>query len=237
MDPPAPQPAGIKAVIFDVYGTLLSVADGTAGERAWQELMSAFRLSHEVSLAAFQKACSWHTAKDHAVARLTGEAHPEVNWASIALRCIPALTQLSEGELDRFLRGHARILRQGTPMPGALEFLSHCRSAGLITGIASNAQPYTRHELLDAGFSMDLFDPVFLSGDHGYAKPSPRIFAFLTKAMAARHVIPSATMMVGDRADNDILPALAAGWQTWHFAPTPGRDFPALSSWLFPRED
>jgi HAD superfamily hydrolase (TIGR01549 family) len=101
-------------------------------------------------------------------------------------------------------------------MPGALAALQSFTDAGVLLGLASNAQHYTRDELALAGFSLDQFHPAlsFLSGDHGFAKPSPRVFQFLTERLAALGISPSETLMIGDSIENDIFPARAAGWQT-----------------------
>ena len=109
-------------------------------------------------------------------------------------------------------------------MPGAREVMQHLHACGIVPGIASNAQGYTRTEFTGAGFSFGPFarDLTFLSGEHGFAKPSPRVFSLLSAALAARGISPAEMLMVGDRQDNDIAPAAAAGWQTWLLTETPG---------------
>jgi putative hydrolase of the HAD superfamily len=54
----------------------------------------------------------------------------------------------------------------------------------------------------------DLFDYQGLSGLTGLRKPNPRAFQ---EAAVALGVPPAACIMVGDRIDNDIVPAKALG--------------------------
>ena len=183
----------------------------------------------------FEQYCQACIREDHSAARAAGEPWPEVHWAGISRRSLPALASLTDERLDVFLAAHAALLRTCSPMPGAGEFIHRCRTAGLITGLASNAQPYTRHEMRLAGLETSAFHPVFLSGDHGYAKPSPRLYEHLTEKLAAMDVPTDEILMVGDRYDNDVTPALDCGWQAWHYSPEPGRDFAALTQFLFPQ--
>jgi putative hydrolase of the HAD superfamily len=110
--------------------------------------------------------------------------------------------------------------------------LSVLHDAGIRLGIASNAQTYTVAELHDAGIPFRVFDDslIFLSGAHGFAKPSPRVFAFLTERLAESGIAPHETLMVGDSIENDIAPAAAAGWQTWRIHPdNPERSWELLA--------
>ena len=110
------------------------------------------------------------------------------------------------------------------PLRSAADALGAARHASLRLGLASNCQPYSLRELeavlAAAALSRDLFDPwlTFLSFEHGFSKPDPHVFQFLTIRLAARGISPVATLMVGDRCANDIAPAKNHGWRTWQFA-------------------
>jgi FMN phosphatase YigB (HAD superfamily) len=112
-------------------------------------------------------------------------------------------------------------------MPDCAPVLRECVRRGILLGIVSNAQAYTLRELrlalnhasLDpAIFQADL---TFWSFQHGFSKPDPHVFQILGARLQNRGIEISAALMLGDRADNDILPARAAGWRTWQFAATP----------------
>jgi putative hydrolase of the HAD superfamily len=94
-----------------------------------------------------------------------------------------------------------------------------------LLGIASNAQAYTLRELHEAlathAMGLDLFerDLSFWSFEHGFSKPDPHVFRLLTARLRLLGIAPAETLMVGDRADNDLDPARAHGWQTFAIGP------------------
>ena len=237
MKPPAAVP--VRAVICDVYHTLLRPLPPPPDAAArWAALWrNIFGDQPRPDLPAFDAACRDEVIARNDARRAAGEPWPEVDWESVAIAAAPALASLTTRERDTFLAAHARLQRGTALLPGTRRVLCALREAGFLLGIASNAQPYTRHELADAALPLTWFEPdlCFWSGDHGIAKPSPQVFARLSAALAARGIGPAETLMVGDRADNDVQPALAAGWQAWHFADTPGRDWPALGEALLAR--
>ena len=211
----------VKAVICDVYHTLLAVGPGPEdAEAQWQAARGKVRNgARGGSLAAFDAACRAVVAQDHAARRAAGVAWPEVDWLSVARRADPALAELSALELGRFLERHAGLQRQCRAMAGAAEFLEEMRRRGIAVGIASNAQAYTLAELAKAGLSVQGWaeDLCFWSFREGFSKPDPGVFQWLTARLAARGIAPGETLMIGDRLDNDVGPAEAAGWRAWHF--------------------
>lgn len=89
--------------------------------------------------------------------------------------------------------------------PDAIGCLEALRAAGYRTGIAGN-QPAQWAEHVRA---MHLpVDVVGCSGEWGVEKPSPEFFAHVIKAAEAA---PDEVAYVGDRLDNDVIPASEAG--------------------------
>jgi HAD superfamily hydrolase (TIGR01549 family) len=83
------------------------------------------------------------------------------------------------------------------------------RAAGLGVIIAGNQPPQARAALE----RMDLAaDAILISDELGAEKPSPEFFAAVVDA--ARCSSPAAIAYVGDRLDNDVLPARRAGMRT-----------------------
>ncbi|MFG2077778.1 HAD family hydrolase [Nonomuraea maritima] len=92
--------------------------------------------------------------------------------------------------------------------PDVREALAALRAAGLHVIIAGN-QPARAYNALVA---MDLpVDSVHTSDGWGVAKPDPGFFA---KVAAVSGREPGEILYVGDRVDNDVLPAAAAGMRT-----------------------
>jgi putative hydrolase of the HAD superfamily len=61
---------------------------------------------------------------------------------------------------------------------------------------------------------LDYFDPIVVSGDHGFRKPDPRLFEI---AAAAMGVAPAETLFVGNDMHRDIFGASNAGMRTVMF--------------------
>lgn len=223
----------IRAVICDVYGTLLEVGPPPPNADALWELLWQDRLqrSARLSLAGFAAGCEEIIAREHAAARGRGVPWPEVVWADVAGQMIPELAALPAAARDDFLFHQAQLWHTVRLWPGAAETLRALLRRGALLGIASNAQPYTLRELDEAlagaGLSRAHFVPAlcFWSFDHGFAKPDPHVFQMLTTRLKARGIAPAQTLMVGDRLDHDVAPARAHGWRAWHLGadgPTDG---------------
>ena len=72
---------------------------------------------------------------------------------------------------------------------------------------------YARGELHKVGI-LQYFDPIVVSGDHGFRKPDPRLFQ---RAIDAMGVPANNTLYVGNDMHRDIYGAKAAGMQTMMF--------------------
>jgi FMN phosphatase YigB (HAD superfamily) len=92
--------------------------------------------------------------------------------------------------------------------PDAVPALAELRSSGLLVAVGGN-QPIAREAQVRAmGLPIDL---VVSSASLGVEKPSPEFFR---RAAGALDVDPAELLSVGDRLDNDIVPARAAGCRT-----------------------
>ncbi|PZE65050.1 HAD family hydrolase [Curtobacterium sp. MCBD17_021] len=103
--------------------------------------------------------------------------------------------------------GRARI-EEADLYPDALPCLRAAIEHGLVVGIAGNQPAGVEAQLRAAGFS-----PHFLasSAAWGVEKPSPEFFA---RVIAEAGLDAGSILYVGDRLDNDVLPARAAGMRT-----------------------
>ena len=242
----------LRAVVFDVYKTLLRVGPPPPdGEARWNRLWRKFLdVAPPFSLEAFGKRTEERIAAAHAQARRSGVPFPEVYWPRIAVEAAPELAGLAPAELDDFLYGHAQTQRTVQLMPGAEETLGRLAASSALLGFASNSQPYTLRELaacLPPLCGLERFHPQlrFWSFEAGFSKPDPHVFRLLGARLQARGVSPESALMVGDRVDNDILPARGAGWRAWLLidepqahCPAEGQgDWRALGRWLAERLD
>ena len=77
-------------------------------------------------------------------------------------------------------------------------------------GIIANQLPGLEERLKDFGI-LDYFSAIFSSADLGLAKPDPAIFRL---ALQKTNCLPHQAIMIGDRLDNDIVPAKRIGMKT-----------------------
>ena len=87
----------------------------------------------------------------------------------------------------------------------ALPCLARLRSAGFRVGIAGNTSTETERFLIEAGVPADF---ISSAATWGVEKPSP---GFFTRVVKAAGFGPAEIAYVGDRIDNDVLPAQRAG--------------------------
>jgi FMN phosphatase YigB (HAD superfamily) len=96
-------------------------------------------------------------------------------------------------------------LRRDDLYPDALPCLDRLWAAGLRVGIAANQPAHIEGQLAGIGLHADF---VASSGRWGVAKPAA---AFFDRVVAEAGVPAGEIAYVGDRADNDVIPARAAG--------------------------
>ena len=147
-----------------------------------------------------------------AVARAAGLG-PHVVWAALG-------RTIERGEEHWELWRHLGIERPAAwdglvyskddLYPDALDCLERLRSCGLVVGIAGNQNAALEEWARSAALPVDI---VSGSASLGVRKPDLRFF-FRLAALA--HAEPAEVAYVGDRVDNDVLPALEAGLVALH---------------------
>ena len=233
----------IRAVIFDVYSTILQVGPPPPNaEELWQNLfIDTLGTPPPLTRAQFAVATAQAVARRHADARARGIPWPEIQWPGVVLEVLPALARLRANQREDFLFRQMQIGRALRLAEGAADCLLWLNTKQFLLGIASNSQAYTLSELgaalQSAGLNLSVFDPEvrFWSFEHGFSKPDPPVFRILSARLEARGITPAEILMVGDRLDNDNAPARSFGWQTWQL--TIGRGVGAgnwrdLLTWL-----
>jgi FMN phosphatase YigB (HAD superfamily) len=89
--------------------------------------------------------------------------------------------------------------------PDALPAIAALRAAGYLVGVAGNQPQETEQVIASLGVPLDL---VASSDGLGVAKPDP---AFFERVADELHLPAGAIAYVGDRIDNDVIPARHAG--------------------------
>ncbi|HKP21241.1 MAG TPA: HAD-IA family hydrolase [Thermoleophilaceae bacterium] len=189
------------AVLLDALGTLVELQPPAPRlQRLLQD--DGFEVSEEQAAAGFMAEIAYYL--DH---HLDG-SDPE-RLERLRDRCADEMRRaLGIEELD-----HARARRamlgalEFTPYPDVEPALRELRDRGVKRVIASNWDCSLPEWLRPTGI-LDLVDGVVTSAEVGAAKPSPRVFQ---RALGVAGVEPGDALHVGDKVDNDIEGAAAAG--------------------------
>mgnify|MGYP001086265923 CR=1 FL=1 len=232
---------GVKAVLFDVYGTLIISGSGDVGTATAIDTSEA--LTQALVVAGFQgdpeqagligkdmmkaEIQAWHLA-----GREAGADYPEVEITKVWSKIIERLSQteaikkheIAPDQIRRLGLEYECRVNPVFPMPGSIELLDGLKARGFPMGIVSNAQYYTPI-IFSAFFERSLeaigFDPecCVWSFKELKAKPSADLFPKAGKFLEQNHGIKlSETVYVGNDMLNDIYTAKEAGCQTVLFA-------------------
>lgn len=186
----------VRAVLFDVYGTLLVSAAGDIGSAS--------------PLAAL-------IAQQHAAARQRG-----LDWPEVEIRALWRAHGIAAAEVERAAVEHELATNPVWPMPG-FPAVPRALADRFAVGVVSNAQfytPLTLEALAGAplpalGLAADL---CLWSFEAGRAKPSVELYRAAARRLAARGIAPGEVLMVGNSARKDVAPAQAAGFRAALFA-------------------
>ncbi|GHV95426.1 hydrolase [Spirochaetia bacterium] len=231
----------IRAVLFDVYGTLFCSAAGDISHAAKDAASSPGAASAGAALDALarqyglageemrsffrQKVAGIHQM------RLAETPWPEVQveeiWADFLYQrnSVPFCNggaRSSAASRELALR-YELAVNPVYPMPGAAEIIAALQDAGFVMGIISNAQFFT--PLLFEAFFGALpknlgFDPALLiwSFEMGEAKPSPLLFETAAQRLETRGIAVADCAFVGNDMLSDIYGSINAGFQGVLFA-------------------
>jgi putative hydrolase of the HAD superfamily len=184
----------IQAVLFDVGGPLNTEL---LHEAAWDRQMLVALREHGIPVTDEQLAA----ASQRAVDAFAPNAYQAIIWTLTENH--PAARAALSGR--SFPGDHTLQLRDGIA-----DVLAHLHARGVLLGLAAN-QPADVIVRLDTVGIGRYFTHREVSGMHGYRKPDLRLFL---RACEDLGVAPEECVMVGDRIDNDIVPARILGMRT-----------------------
>jgi len=201
----------LQAVLFDLDDTLHD--DTAAYQNAAEEVAHEVAAEHGIDAMALKAAYVaeaegfWkRLSADQLRTRLS---KVRANLWHNALRTVglddEALAQRSAENYHLYRKKHLQLF------PGALDLLQTLRSRGIKLGILTNGIAETHHEKIRLLELAERFDAIFLADEVGMVKPDPLLFAHACRQLQSP---PSASAMVGDRYDRDIIGAIEAGLYT-----------------------
>ena len=216
----------IKAVLFDIYGTLLISASGginkASGNRVNSDQMTQLLNRYEIHIRPQKLKEDLKSAilAEHDKIKTKGIAYPEVVIESIweAL-----LGWHDKKRIKRFTLEYEMTTNPVWPMPHLWTVLKRLSEKNFTLGIISNAQFYTPlliEALAGVPFENLGFDPdlIFFSYQCGQAKPSAYLFEKAAHHLYVKGITAKDTLYLGNDMINDILSAGKVGFQTALFA-------------------
>jgi len=227
----------VRALLLDVYGTILISAAGDVGvDAARNDEAHALAALDDAGLTAgldrppeslgLAGELARTVAETRARAKQAGVQVPEVDilavWTEVLARVAPELRPDPESLRLLALSYECRV-NPVWPMPGLDRLLDRCLDHGVLLGILSNAQFYT--PLLLEYFLGDRYfaafgDPRLLGWSYlaGCAKPDPAFAARLAAPLAERGVRMEEVLLLGNDMRKDVAAASRQGWRTALFA-------------------
>jgi len=208
----------IRAVAFDANGTLVRILADDDEERIFRA--AAHFLTYQgVDLNRHEvRDLYFRTMKEQL--RASEEDYPEFDavsvWRDIIEGHMTVFTRaLPAGKLEQmpvFLAEMSRgISRRRLGLyPYVREVLDELRERYPLAVVTDAQSAYASAELHKVGL-LGYFDPVVVSGDHGYRKPDQRLFQL---ALDGMRVSAENTLYVGNDMYRDIYGAREAGLKT-----------------------
>jgi putative hydrolase of the HAD superfamily len=211
----------IRAIAFDVNGTLVRIQTEDGDEQIFRS--AAHFLTYQgIDLHRDQVRDLYFQVMKEQL-RASPEEYPEFDavgiWRSIIDEHMTDFTRaLPAGKLRQmplFLAEMARgIARQRLGLyPSVREVLDVLRGRYPLAVVTDAQSANARGELHKVGL-LGHFDPVVVSGDHGYRKPDRRLFQF---ALDGMNVAAGNALYVGNDMYRDIHGAREAGLKTVMF--------------------
>lgn len=237
----------IKAVIFDIYGTLLISASGdinaaspsthnlkTAFEATKIKIKSANGPDKEGKLKSILDSFFELINEQHKKSKDEGVLYPEIDilktWTKVIGKAVSKnWLQLQSDSSIRYMTVIFEILSNCVyPMSGMKRVLKKLTQMDIPLGIVSNAQAYTiiilnyfTTDNIEEKEELTWFDPDLTVYSYKFlkAKPDNTLFIPIVNTLKKKYNIkPENTLFIGNDMMNDIYPAQRVGMKTALFA-------------------
>lgn len=228
---------GVRAVLFDVYGTLFVSASGDVGTAAdaaqaaaWSAALDAVGIQCGPEQRHGPDLLLEVIRRHHAAAQEEGIRYPEVEIRDVWRDVLQKMSTLNDPiwidrnvDVGRLAIEYEVRANPVWPMPHARECLQALCDAGIRLGIVSNAQFFTpelfpallRKDLESLGFDREL---QFYSYRYRHAKPDTYLYERAVEALSSRQIGVDEVVYVGNDLLNDVAPARQLGLRTALFA-------------------
>lgn len=247
VEPRLPVLDGIRAVVFDIYGTLLisgagdnSLISEEDSVDAMADAVSGFGKMKGIPANQILRKYRQVIARHQEIRRGEGIAIPEVDIREVWKDLLSEFGEsaVDDHEIERVARAYEYSATECWEMPGARELLDRLAGKNYLLGVVSNAQFYTL-ALVEAflGISLnsngftDSFNPVESSSQPCWVpemtvwsyrmregKPSEALYRRLRGGAKKNGLNPEEILYIGNDFCKDVAPAKKVGFRTGLFA-------------------
>jgi putative hydrolase of the HAD superfamily len=225
---------GIRAVIFDVYGTLFTSRSGgnslvnMAGESDKLIVEALEEADFDVldTDINFSELYVGHVRAHYDIRKAEGITYPEINICDVWQDFLNELFangvidgDMTERSIRRVIVRHECKVNPVWPSKGSLDLIRNLQDINVFSGVLSTAQFYTpivmetlyQNSLETLGFRRPI---CIWSYEHRHRKPSASIFKLCEEGLKVIGLGVSEALYVGNDMLNDILPAQRIGLKT-----------------------
>jgi putative hydrolase of the HAD superfamily len=202
--------ARIRAVVFDVGGTLIYPADPVGETYAKFARKYGVKLSPEATETAFREA--FRSCSPRAKGAVPRDGNDRAWWKQVVAKSTIDKAFPDPAAFETFFEDVYQFFAKPDAWgiyPEVLEVLEELRDRELDLCVLSNWDARL-HTVLDGSSLGEYLSNRFISAELGWEKPDPAIYRHVVESLRIK---PEAILSVGDDAKNDIEGPKRAGWQ------------------------
>jgi putative hydrolase of the HAD superfamily len=216
----------VKGLLIDVNGTLSDIRTDEWHDDVYRVLSNLLSYQGIALDPNVIKYLYFQVIKEQRAAN--GEGHPEFDAVAVfreivAQHATDFTRSLPTEKLDQLPIFLAETFRAASRFrlqtyPGVEETIRQLHSKYRLATVSDAQTAYALPELYAVGLA-SFFDPIIVSGNFGYRKPDPRLFA---SALAAMNMAPSEVLFVGNDMYRDVYGAQRVGMKAIFFKSNQG---------------
>jgi len=213
------RPMPLRAIVFDLWGTLLTERREAFPHRAALRYRGADPILRRHGIHVTQEEfTAHHREAARALSALQEEGRDvtaEERARHVIARFDPAAAdRVTEEEIAAFIEATGGPIRHTPPelLTGAVEAVAEARARGLRVGLISNTGVSGGRHLrpvLESHGLLEHFDSLLFSDERRQSKPHPGIF---DAALEALEATADEAVFVGDTPRYDVSPPRRYGW-------------------------
>lgn len=217
----------VRGIICDINGTLIDINTDEGNEQIYRSISHLLKYYGIRTSRTDVREGYYQILKDQR--RASREEFPEFDAVAVWREFVVSRLERSGAsmpknkltQLPHFLAELFRgiSLNRLELYPEVRQVLDELRPNYRLAALSDAQSVWAVPEMRQVGIA-DLFFPIVVSGDLGYRKPDPRIFALTLRRM---HLSPQEVVFVGNDMYRDIYGARQAGMRTVFFATGQGQ--------------